>query len=138
VTHERIRAGDGWIQIDEGGSFEHPTERKSGTFVHTSPLRATLRYLVNPALNDAAARPVIEPIIQLAARFGHAWRYRPSAIDIASFVKRPTERFLYVLESLAVCRAVKVLEGCRYSPTILRHVYAAAPHYVSCFPISRL
>lgn len=92
VTHERIRSGNGWIEINEGESFEHPTERKPGKVVHTSPLRATLRYLVNPAINDAAARPVIEPILQLAAKFGHAWRYRPSAIDIAAFVNRPTER----------------------------------------------
>jgi len=101
VTRERIRAGNGWIEVDEDTPFQHPTERKSGMFVHTPPLRATLRYLVNLALNDAVARPFIEPIIQLAAKFGHAWRYRPSAIDIASFVKRPTERGrnIYVAEN---------------------------------------
>ena len=101
VTHERIRAGAGWIEINEGESFEHPIDRKPGTFVHTSPLRATLRYLVNPAINDTAARPVIEPILQFAQTFGQGWRYRPSAIDIAAFVKRPTERgrSLYVAEN---------------------------------------
>jgi predicted ATPase len=101
VTNERIRTPDGWIQVDEDNPFEHATETKERKHVHTPPLRATLRYLVNPFLSDAAARPVIEPIFQLADKFGQAWRYRPSAIDIASFVKRPTERGrnIYVAEN---------------------------------------
>jgi len=101
VTSERIRTADGWIQVDEDNPFEHPTQGKEGKLVHTPPLRATLRYLVNPFINDAAARRAIEPIIEVAKKFGHAWRYRPSAIDIASFVKRPTERgrSLYVAEN---------------------------------------
>jgi hypothetical protein len=100
VTYERIRTKDGWITIDEDNSFEHPTDRQR-TYVHTAPLRATLRFLVNPFINDTAARPVIEPILQLAAKFGHSWRYRPSAIDVAAFVKRPTEkgRSIYVSEN---------------------------------------
>ena len=34
---------------------------------------------------DQAALPVIRPFLELAHRFGQAWRYRPSASDIASF-----------------------------------------------------
>jgi predicted ATPase len=101
VTSERIRKDDGgWIEVDEDTPFQHPTERR-GTVTHKPPLRATLRYLVNPYSNDAAARPSIEPILQIASKFGHAWRYRPSAIDIAQFVKRPTEkgRAIYVAEN---------------------------------------
>lgn len=101
VTSERIRTVDGWIKVDEDHPFEHPTEGKQGKNIHTPPLRATLRYVVNPFINDSAARPAIEPIIQVAKKFGRAWRYRPSAIDIASFVKRPTERgrSIYVAEN---------------------------------------
>lgn len=100
VTHEKIRTNGGWIEVDEENGFEHQTERRGG-YRHTAPMRATLRYLVNPFINDTAARPAIDPVLQLATRFGHAWRYRPSAIDIASFVKRPTERgrTLYVAEN---------------------------------------
>jgi predicted ATPase len=99
VTYERIRTEEGWIVVDEDHPFEQPSERR--TYTHSVPLRATLRYLVNPAINDTVARPVIEPILQFAAKFGNAWRYRPSAIDIASFVQRPTEkdRVIYVREN---------------------------------------
>lgn len=99
VTRERIRSGEGWIEVDESTPFEYTTER--GDRVLTPPLRATLRYLVNLSATDAKARPQIEPILQLSERFGQAWRYRPSAIDIASFVGRPTERGrpIYVAEN---------------------------------------
>ncbi len=90
VSRERIRAGDGWIEVDEDHPFEHLTERGIPK-VHRPPLRATLGYLINPYVNDSVARPVIEPILQLAERFGQAHRYRPSAIDISNFVKPPTE-----------------------------------------------
>ncbi len=89
MTREKIRVGDGWLEVDENRPFEHPTE-KGIPRVLKPPLRATLRYLVQPFINDSAARPVIEPILQLAERFGQAWRYRPSASDIASFVPHPT------------------------------------------------
>lgn len=99
VERERIRTASDWLEVNENQSFEHPTEKEPKK--HIAPLRATLRYLVNPFINDSAARPAIEPILDTAARFGHAWRYRPSAIDLASFVKRPTERgrALYVAEN---------------------------------------
>lgn len=90
VSRERIRAGDAWIEVDENHPFEHPTERGLAK-VHRAPLRATLRYLVNLYVNDSVARPVIEPILQLAERFGQAYRYRPSAIDISNFVAPTTE-----------------------------------------------
>ena len=100
VIREKIRAGDGWIEVDEDNEFEHPTERGSPR-VYRPPLRATLRYLVNPFVNDSKSRPVIEPIVQFSKRFGQAHRYRPSASDIASFVSLPTEagRKVYVNEN---------------------------------------
>ncbi len=99
VMKERIRTPTGWIDVDEYTPFEHPTER--GRRTHTPPLRATLWYLINLFANDKEARPVIEPILRLSQAFGTAWRYRPSAIDIAHFVKRPTEpgRPVYVQEN---------------------------------------
>ncbi len=90
VSREKIRSGDGWIEVDENHPYQHPTERGVPR-IHTPPLRATLRYLVYPYVNDSAARPVIEPILQLTERFGQAYRYRPSAIDISNFVAPITE-----------------------------------------------
>lgn len=100
VTREKIRAGDRWIEVDQDNPFGHSTERGK-TMEHRPPLRATLRYLIHPFINDAVARPEIEPILQLSNRYNQAWRYRPSAIDIASFVKPPTEpgHTIYVREN---------------------------------------
>jgi predicted ATPase len=113
VTRERIRSGVGYIEVDEDHPFEHPTERV-GTRVLKPPLRATLRYLVHPFLNDSAARPVFEPILQFTERFGQAWRYRPSASDIASFVSHRTEpgRTVYVRENgWGVAAELQALQG---------------------------
>jgi predicted ATPase len=57
--------------------------------------------LVQPFVNDSVARPVIEPVLRLAKRFGFAYRYRPSASDIASVFSRPTEpeHTFYVAEN---------------------------------------
>jgi len=100
VTREEIRSGATLIEVDSDHGFEHPTERGNARR-HVAPLRATLSYLVHPFVNDSKSRPFIEPIIQLAKRFGQAYRYRPSASDIASFVMRPAEpgRAFYVAEN---------------------------------------
>ncbi|MFZ0962431.1 MAG: ATP-binding protein [Terriglobia bacterium] len=100
VTRERIRHGENWIEVDEDHPFQHPTERGTPR-VHTPPMRASLTYLVRPFLNDSAARAVIDPVTQLAKRFGFAYRYRPSASDIASVFSRPTEpgHTFYVAEN---------------------------------------
>jgi len=90
VTSERIVFGGSSIIVDEDNAFEHPSEK--GVRTYAVPLRATLRYLVNPLTSDATARPAIEPILMFASKFGQAWRYRPSATDIAAFVSRPKER----------------------------------------------
>ena len=89
VTREKLRTSDGWIEVDEGKPFNHATERV-GTKEHRPPLRGTLRYVVHPFFNDSAARPTIQPIIEFSERFGQTWRYRPSASDIARFVRRPS------------------------------------------------
>ncbi len=91
VVSEKMRAGDVSICVDEDHPFSFPVERGEARLLRP-PLRATLRYLVNPFINDSAARPNLEPIIQFSKKFGQTWRYRPSASDIASFVQRPTER----------------------------------------------
>ncbi len=100
VVRERIRTGDGWLEVDEDHPFEHPTERR-GVKTYEPPLRGTLSYLVHPYAEDSVARPVIEPFLQLGERFGRAYRYRPSASDIASFVSLPTEpgRSVYVQDN---------------------------------------
>lgn len=99
--------------MDEDHPFEHPTERGVPR-VHMPPLRAPLRYLVAPFANDAAARRVIEPILQMTEKFGQAYRYRPSAIDISHFVAPVTEpgRSLYVGENgYGVAAALQSLQG---------------------------
>jgi len=100
VMRERIRDGENWIEVDEDHPFQHPTE-KGIPRVHTPPMRASLTYLVQPFVNDSVARPVIEPVLRLAKRFGFAYRYRPSASDIASVFSRPTEpeHTFYVAEN---------------------------------------
>lgn len=113
VTSEKIRTSDGQIEVDRDNPFEHQTERR-GARVLTPPLSATLRYLVHPYINDSAARPVIEPILQLSEKFGTAWRYRPSASDIARFVAHPSreERKIYVAQNgWGVARELQNLQG---------------------------
>lgn len=131
VTREKIRAGDGWIEVDEDHEFGHPTERGTPR-VYKPPLRATLRYLVNPFINDSKSRPVIEPIIQFSKKFGQAFRYRPSASDIASFVSLPTEagRKVYVNENgWGVAAELQALQGSK------REVFEAIENAVRClFP----
>ncbi len=113
VTREKIRTRDGWIEVDQDHQFEHPTESGKPR-MHKPPLRATLRYLVHPFINDSSSRPVIEPILQLSNRLGRAYRYRPSASDIASFVSLPTEgdRKVYVNENgWGVAAELQALQG---------------------------
>lgn len=118
VTHEKLRAGNNWIEVDENHPFEHPSERY-GPQICKPPMRATLRFLVDNFKNDSAARPVIEPIIQIANRIGETWRYRPSAGDIAKFVKSPTpkkppkrERGFYVSSNgYGVAKVLQELQG---------------------------
>jgi len=116
VTRERLRSGDQMIQIDENRSFDHPTERY-GDKSWKPPMRATLRYLVHPFVNDSAARPAIEPILKLAGGIGQTWRYRPSASDVARFVKiatGPRERNFFVRENgWGVALVLQALQGAK-------------------------
>jgi predicted ATPase len=91
VLREKIRTGNGWILVDDDHPFELPTEKR-GEKVYEAPMRGTLSYLVHPFIDDAAARPVIEPILQFVEKFGRAHRYRPSAGDVAQFVPLPKEK----------------------------------------------
>lgn len=96
VYRERIRLETGWFDTGER-HLEYPTERR-GVVRWQAPNRASLCYLVYPYRNDQAAIPVISPFLEFARRFGSFWRYRPSAPDIASFVKPEPEsgRDVYV------------------------------------------
>ncbi len=86
VTREEMNIGGARIRVDEEQAFEHPTERV-GTRQWQVPLPGTLRYAVRGFVRDEVARPAIEPILQNAQRFGQAWRYRPSALDIGAFAR---------------------------------------------------
>lgn len=113
VTKERIQNDCGSIEVSENNTFRHPTERR-GIIEHTAPLRALLRYLVHPYINDSAARESIAPILKLSEKFGTAWRYRPSADDIASFVTHPgpKDRRQYVAPNgYGVARELQDLQG---------------------------
>lgn len=91
VLREKIRTNDGWILVDEDHTFTHPTERRGDKEIE-APMRGTLFHFVRPYIEDTAARPAIEPILQLAEKFGRAHRYRPSAGDVARFVPLPKEK----------------------------------------------
>lgn len=83
VKSERIRLGDNWFNSEEQG-LAFPTERR-GVISLQSPFRGTLSHLVYPYRNDRMALPIIQPFLEFGDRFGQAWRYRPSASDIAAF-----------------------------------------------------
>jgi energy-coupling factor transporter ATP-binding protein EcfA2 len=91
VTRERFKTDTGWLEFDEDQPFEHGVERKGPPRSYEAPLRSTLSSLVHRYADDPVARPAIQPILQMAERFGRAYRYRPSAGDIARFVELPKE-----------------------------------------------
>lgn len=88
VAYEKCRAGDGWIERDESTPFDFPTEYRGSIRAHAA---ATLMYQVQPYRNDAFAYDRIAPVLALADAIGSTWRYRPSANDIARFVRPPTD-----------------------------------------------
>lgn len=55
-----------------------------------SPAAAPLAYLTYPFRNDRVARPQLEPIQAIRTRLGRTRRFRPSASDIAAFMKPNT------------------------------------------------
>lgn len=89
VARERFRLDDRVVEVDDGHPFEYPTESQGLKLLRT-PLRASLRTLVNFSANDSVSRPYLEPILGIAERLGQSWRYRPSASDIAAFVAPPS------------------------------------------------
>jgi predicted ATPase len=112
VIREILRIGGRKIEVDENHSFDHPTER-FGQKSWKPPLRATLRYLIHPFINDSAARPSIEPILTLTDRIGKWYRYRPSASDIARFVRAEAkEKNFFVRENgWGVALMLQALQG---------------------------
>lgn len=109
VVREAIRLGGSRIEIDEDHPFEHPTER-IGTKSVTAPLPGTLSYMVRGFVNDEHARPAIETIVQNTKRLGEAWRYRPSAYDIAAFSRVEPMRYV-APNGRGVAPALQELQG---------------------------
>jgi predicted ATPase len=112
VSREVLRGAGQTLEVDQDHPLELETER--GPRPLRPPLRATLRVLVHSFRNDSLARPMIEPILALSESIGLTWRYRPSANDIADFVKPPTEvqRRTFVRENGAgVAMELQSLQG---------------------------
>jgi predicted ATPase len=84
VAKEEFLYQGNWL--DTGSqTFDFPTSR--GHKAWSSPYNAPLAYLTYPFRLDSEAGPFIQPIQDLRMRLGQARRYRPSASDIASFVR---------------------------------------------------
>lgn len=90
VSREEIRHGGTHLVVDDDHPFIFATE--DGPRDLKAPLRACLRYFVNWHVNDSVAQPSVAPILEATNRFGQAFRYRPSASDISSFVPYPAAR----------------------------------------------
>ena len=88
VYNEQYRTPEGMVSNGEDGFFEFPTERRGTIRARNTE---TLRHLVWRYRNDSAAHETIAPIFALTDRIGSAWRYRPSADDIARFARLPSE-----------------------------------------------
>lgn len=88
VYSEQYRTPEAVINNDASMAFEFPTERLGTVRARTTE---TLRYLVWRFRNDSIAQEAISPIFSLTDRIGAAWRYRPSADDIARFARPPSE-----------------------------------------------
>jgi len=87
ITREKFLFQGEWLDTGQQG-FTFPTEQGSKSW--PGPYRATLARLTMRFNTDAKAGPYLEPIQRLASSLGQARRYRPSASDIASFVKPPS------------------------------------------------
>jgi predicted ATPase len=113
VTRERFRTESGCIEIYEDQGFEHDTEG-GGTIKYNAPLPASLRFLVYPYSSDVIALEKISPILKVREKLGSAWRYRPSADDIASFVSYPQgpgQRQHVAPNGYGVARQIQELQG---------------------------
>ena len=88
VSRETYKIGDDLIERDEATPFEFGTERRGTVRANTT---STLKYLAWRYRYDSVAQPTIAPILALADRVGEVWRYRPSADDIARFVRPRAE-----------------------------------------------
>ena len=88
VSRETYKIGDGLIERNETIPFEFDTEYRGTVRANTT---STLKYQAWRYRNDSVAQPTVAPILALADRLGEAWRYRPSADDIARFVRPRAE-----------------------------------------------
>lgn len=87
VTKEKFWFQGKWLDTSLQ-EFTFPLAEGSKTL--SFPHRSTLAYLTANYSQDSKAGPYLEPIQNLRLRLGQARRYRPSASDIASFVKPST------------------------------------------------
>ena len=75
-------------RLDTAGGFTFATAGGPKNFA--APFDAPLAYLLYRFTRDPVAAEDIEPVQQLRARLGEARRYRPSASDVAAFVRPPS------------------------------------------------
>lgn len=131
VNRETIRSNDGQVLVlDEDHPFFVPTERGERR-EFKPPLRASITYMVHPLRADSEAQSVIGSILRLGERFGQAWRYRPSASDIAASVSHDPKRKTYVGENgRGVVLELQALQGERRDvfEAIERDVCRVFPH----------
>jgi len=86
VEKEKFLYQGNWLDTS-AQAFEFPTS--AGPKVWSGPYNAPLAYLTYRYRLDSKAAPFIQPIQDLRMQLGQARRYRPSASDIASFVRPP-------------------------------------------------
>lgn len=89
IWRERFSRGEQVVEVSDTAAVLIPTE-KGKSEEYRAPLPASLSLMAHHLRNDAVARKVIEPVLEVAAAVGRTWRYRPSADDIAAPV-RPGE-----------------------------------------------
>lgn len=90
IVRERFFFQDRWLDTSQE-EFVLETSQRERSW--SAPNRSTLAYLTKPYATDNVAGSVIKPIQELRTLIGSARRYRPSASDIASFVKPQAKRF---------------------------------------------
>ncbi len=92
VARERFPFQGQMLDSGQGFTFETAEAPPRNRKVWAGPFIAPLAYLTQRFLGDGKAGPYLRPIQDLRTRLGQARRYRPSASDIASFVKTGAEQ----------------------------------------------
>lgn len=116
ITRECFQLNGTWVDTSRG-PFEAETSRgkKSWPYPWPRPYQAPLAYLTARFMNDSTAIQHIAPLQELRSRLGEARRYRPSASDIAAFVRPKVDG--------KKTRQFEVDETGRGLPLVLRELY---------------